>query len=184
MSEQPPKFAPCEIEMAFGDGDHLFRLKLRQIAELQEKCKAGIGTIYRRVMTGEYYIEDVTETVRLGLIGGGMDATKARLLMERYFDDLPVDAKWKHAIAILSACVVGYSPPGDAPGKAETAETKTDGSTSPSQSETEPSPGDKASNRSDGSHGGNTERFSTGGVKRTNRRSGNSRPSRANDTKR
>lgn len=180
MSETPPKFAPCEIEMAFGDEDHLFRLRLRQIAELQEKCKAGIGTIYRRVMTGEYYIEDVTETVRLGLIGGGMDPTKARTLMERYFDDIPVDAKWNMAAAILSACVVGYSPPGEeAPGKAETAEG---GSTSPSQSETEPSPGDTAPDKSATSHGGNTEHSSTNGTRSTSRRTSRSRPSHATPT--
>lgn len=182
MSEQTPKFAPCEIEMAFGDGDHLFRLRLKQIAELQEKCKAGIGTIYRRVLTGEYYIEDVTETVRLGLVGGGMDATKARTLMERYFDDLPVEMKWMTAQAVLGACVVGYSPPGDEPGKAETAENKTDGSTSPSQSETEPSPGDTASSKPETSHGGHTARSSTSGAKSTSARTKSSRPSRAKPT--
>ena len=170
MSETPTKFAPCEIEMAFGDGDHLFRLKLKQIAELQEKCKAGIGTIYRRVLTGEYFIEDCVETVRLGLIGGGMDSTKARVLMERYFDDIPVESKWMHAQAILASCIVGYSPPGDAPGKAKTAETEKDGSTSPSQLEMEPSPVDIASSKPETSHGGNMEPFSTDGASSTAKR--------------
>ncbi|MDF1625669.1 MAG: gene transfer agent family protein [Parvibaculaceae bacterium] len=141
MTGKPPAFAPCEITMAFGDDDYLFRLPVRQLAELQEKCKAGIGTIYRRLMTAEYFIEDVHETVRLGLVGGGQDATKARVLMERYFDNRPVDARWQVAAAVISACVVGYEPSnkdveGEQPGEPKAAMTE-DGSTSPQHTEEE-----------------------------------------------
>lgn len=132
-----PKYAPCEIVMAFGDSDYLFRLPLKQIAELQEKCKAGIGTIYRRVVVGEYYAEDLTETVRLGLVGGGVEATKARLLIERYLDPLPMIDRLTYAEAVLGACVVGYEPPSDQ--KKKDLTTETDGLTSPLPSETEPS---------------------------------------------
>jgi hypothetical protein len=166
-----PKYAPCEIEMAFGDGDYVFRLPLKQIAELQEKCKAGIGAIFTRVMSGQYYIEDCVETFRLGLIGGGTDPTKARVLMERYFDDLPVQAKWDFAIAILGRCVVPYEPPGEQPGKAGTAMTQADGSTSPSPTETEPSQAGTASETSTASPIGSTARSATVGPKSTRTKS-------------
>lgn len=130
-----PKYAPCEIVMAFGDDDYLFRFTVKQIAELQEKCKAGIGTIYRRVAMGEYYAEDLTESVRLGLIGGGVEATKARVLIERYLDPIPMLNRLEYAQAILAACVVGYEPPEDQKKKDLTAEM--DGSTLPTPLETE-----------------------------------------------
>lgn len=165
MSEKPSAYASCEIEMAFGDGDYVFRLPLKQLGELQEKCGAGLGTIYRRLMTGEYYAEDIHETVRLGLIGGGMDATKARVLMERYFDDIPVMDRLDVAKVVIAACVVGYEPAGDK--KKDGAEmTEADGSTSPAPSETEPSP-DSAPKKPSPLPTGNTARSSTSGASET-----------------
>ena len=73
-----------------------------------------------------------------------MDPTKARVLMERYYDALPLQVKWEYAQAVLSRCVVPYRPPGDEPGKDGTAMEKEDGSTSPLPTETEPSQGDTA----------------------------------------
>lgn len=136
MSES---YAPCEVVLHFADGDYRFRLPLKRIAELQEKCGAGLGAIYSRVMIGEYYIADLTETIRLGLIGGGLDELKALRLCERYCEDWPKERLWQTAAAILGACVRGYRPKdqsGEGPeGNAEAA-GPTDGSTSPQPSET------------------------------------------------
>lgn len=104
-------YAPCEVNLEIGDGEHLCKLTLKTIAELQEKCDAGIGVIYMRVMKHEFTAVDVTETVRLGLIGGGMSGTDARKLMDRYLDKWPLEVWHKHAIAILAACMHGYEPP-------------------------------------------------------------------------
>lgn len=106
-----PKYNPCEITLEFGDGEYLFRLPLKQIAELQEKCGAGIGAIYQRVLTGQYKIEDCVETIRLGLIGGGVPAVPARVLVNRYAEEMPKQFLWEHATSILSACIVGYLAP-------------------------------------------------------------------------
>ena len=43
-----------EVWLEFGDGRYLFKLKLKQIAELQEKANAGIGEIYARVESVSY----------------------------------------------------------------------------------------------------------------------------------
>lgn len=102
-----------QIELEFGDGTYLFKLGLAQIAELQEKCGAGIGLIFKRVMIGEHRIEDCVETIRLGLVGGGMNAVEARRLVDRYttLSSFSVKDAFVHATAILTTCVVGYDPP-------------------------------------------------------------------------
>lgn len=141
-----PSFAPCEVTLEFGDGEYLFRLPLKQIAELQEKCDAPLGVIYERVRTGRYKGEDLVETVRLGLIGGGMSGPEARKLIERYCDKWPMEVWHAHALAVLVACIHGYEPPEDQPAEKKSAETG-NGSTSPEPTATA-SPPDTASRKS------------------------------------
>lgn len=105
-----PKYAPCHVTLEFGDGEYLFRLPCKQIAELQEKCNAGIGTIYQRVFSGNYYIADLVETVRLGLIGGKLDVVLANRLVANYVDDMPKSVLVELASAILLANLAGYKP--------------------------------------------------------------------------
>lgn len=135
-----------EVTLEFADGEYLFKLKLPQLAELQEKCNAGIGAIYTRVLLGEYRAEDLFESIRLGLLGGGTGVVNeqpvkvtdiiARRLVQRYCEPRPLDELHKHALAILSACVIGYSPPKEE-GKdsgnavAEEMDPEQTGSTSP-----------------------------------------------------
>ncbi|PTQ13730.1 hypothetical protein CLG96_00140 [Sphingomonas oleivorans] len=132
----PDPVPPTEIELEFADGDYLFALRIPQLAELQEKCKAGIFTIYGRVLKGRYvfegeivglaheadaYSHDLYETIRLGLIGGGrglvdgqavkVGPQEARRLMERYVHPAPLREAWSIAAAILSAKIEGYAPP-------------------------------------------------------------------------
>lgn len=140
-------YRSCEVELTFADADYTFKLPLIRIAELEEKCKAPIGTIWKRVLTGEYHAIDLIETVRLGLIGGGMTAQDARNLIDRYCDQWPLEEWHTHAVAILSACVIGFEPTdggtGDSAPKKDAA-GMTDSSTSPQPS---PSVSKKASAR-------------------------------------
>lgn len=130
MSQQYP--VP-EVTLAFGDGEYLFRLNLPQIAELERKCAAGIGTIYSRVMAGEWYGLDLVEIVRMGLIGGNkglvngaevtVSAPRAQQLLESYMLTRPLAEWWEHAQVIIKTCVVGYTPPDEklAPAKKKAA---------------------------------------------------------------
>lgn len=115
------------VELEFGDGTYTFKLGLGQIDELQDKCGAGIGTIYKRVLQGDYRVEDCKETVRLGMIGGGVSAVEARRTVDRYtgLDTFTVQNLWNLALTILVACVQGYEPPEPAPspGKKKEGET-------------------------------------------------------------
>jgi hypothetical protein len=135
-----------EVWLEFGDGEYLFKLKLPQLAELQEKCDAGIGTIYMRVMLGDYHAADLIESIRLGLIGGNkavvddkeidVSDAKARKLVIRYCDR-PLDELLELSRAILGACVVGYKPEDGDAGKNH-GQATTSGSTSPAPTPTEP----------------------------------------------
>ncbi|MDF0543332.1 gene transfer agent family protein [Sphingobium sp. H39-3-25] len=124
------------VELDFADGVYLFDLKLPQIAELQEKCDAGIFRIYGRVMLGrgtieglpiglpehgEAFASDLFETIRLGLIGGAegiVDGAAIKVspgiamkLVERYCHNAPLRDSWALAAAILMARIEGYNPP-------------------------------------------------------------------------
>ena len=128
----------------------MFKFGLKQLAELQEKCNAGIGTIYMRVENGDYYHEDLIEGLRLALTGGAkgivseseipVSPEKARMLVERY-GDRPLAQLWELALAVYRACMVGYSDPDAAPPKRTAAATETilepTGSASPRPTQTE-----------------------------------------------
>jgi hypothetical protein len=97
------------ITETFGDGEHLFRLAIGQLRELQEACDAGPPLIARRLWSSEWRVDDVRETIRLGLVGGGMDSVKAAVLTKRYVDDRP--GEWgRNAVlaqAVLAAALFG-----------------------------------------------------------------------------
>lgn len=123
----------CEVTLEFGDGEYLFRLPLKMLNELQAKRNAPIGLIYKRVIMGEYYAEDLIETVRFGLMGGGMTGSEAKRKIDVYCDQWPLDVWWSHACAILAACVQGYDD-----GDKKKAGESLSSSTSPSPTATEP----------------------------------------------
>jgi hypothetical protein len=122
----------ASITLAWADGDYLFRLPIGQLRELQEKCGAGPMVIYQRLHSGEWRVDDVRETLRLGLIGGGMKPVEALVLVKRYVDERPWAENVLPATAVILAAVMGV--PDDKVGKpeAETTTTEaTDASSSP-----------------------------------------------------
>jgi hypothetical protein len=124
------------LDLHFADGVYLFELKLPHLAELQEKRGVGIFALYGRVLRGRYlfegipiaqttdgeaYAEDLFETIRLGLIGGGrglvggqevaVTPLTAKTLVERYCHPAPLKESWAVAAAVLAARIEGYDPP-------------------------------------------------------------------------
>lgn len=119
----------AEVPLNWGDGEYLFRLTVNGLIELEEKCGSPFTEVFRRLMAGAYSINDVRETVRLGLIGGGMEPGKALALVRRYVDARPKAESQKAAQAVLGATLFGFE---DAPlGKAEAAPESPSGSTPP-----------------------------------------------------
>jgi hypothetical protein len=110
------------ITFAFADGIYTFKLGLKQMQELQERCDAGPEMIQARIKSGFPNVADLRETIRLGLIGGGLDAARALTLVERYVDDMPRVPNHLHARAILDAALIGV--PDDPVGKSPAGEAR------------------------------------------------------------
>lgn len=95
----------ADITLFFGDGEHKFRLAIAELRELQEKTDAGPPLVLSRLFQGQWRVEDVRETLRLGLIGGGMKPADAHALVVRYCDERPAwgDNARIAAIALAAA---------------------------------------------------------------------------------
>lgn len=93
------------IETEFGDGTYTFRLGLDEIEELERKRDLSIFTILRRLKPEirEPRLLDISETIRLGLIGGGMTPVDALVLVRKYVDRRPIDESRDVALAIVLA---------------------------------------------------------------------------------
>jgi hypothetical protein len=116
----------ASVALDFAGDRRTFRLAIGQLRALQESCDAGPLQIYRRLLDGAWRIDDLRETLRLGLIGGGTtDATATRLVRETVDDfGTPPMELLPPARAILLAALFGVpdealpeeaQPPGEAP---------------------------------------------------------------------
>lgn len=131
----------------WADGTYHFRLGAKQLDELQDVTGIGAELLYYRLSTPirherDYRTKWVRATIRLALIGGGLDAVKAEKLMRTYFDDTPAAEHTRYAMAAVGAALFGVKAAVE--GKADAAETNDptttapDGSTSPHSTETSP----------------------------------------------
>jgi len=78
------------VTLTFGDGTYTFCLRIREILELERLTESSIGEIATRLMTGVPRMRDIYDSVRLGLIGGGLPPTSALLLVENYIAGVPL----------------------------------------------------------------------------------------------
>lgn len=97
----------ASIILAFGDGDHLFRLGWAELEKLQEACDAGPFVILERLNSGSCRLQDIVETIRWGLIGGGKKPEEALKLERLYVRDRPPAENRLLAYAILAAACHG-----------------------------------------------------------------------------
>ena len=97
----------AEISLRCWDGEHHFRLRIGELMTLQEKCDAGPYHLVTRLADGTWRINDIRETLRLGLIGGGLNQEDARRLIEQHVDRVPLADNVPNASAVLLAAVIG-----------------------------------------------------------------------------
>jgi hypothetical protein len=97
----------AKITVTWADDDYLFRLGWGELEELQEVCNAGPYALLARLYDESWRIADISETIRLGLIGGGMKPTDALKKVRAYVRDRPPMESLHFAQAILSAGVIG-----------------------------------------------------------------------------
>lgn len=88
-------------------GEHAFRLRLGELRALQDKCDAGPELILQRIRLGAWKVDDLFETLRLGLIGGGMDAGEARRKVADAFERDPLLSFKSPALEVLAAALIG-----------------------------------------------------------------------------
>lgn len=111
------------VTFDWADGTYRFSLKWGQLAELQDKCDAGPYVVLQRLHSGEWRIEDVSNIIRLGLIGGGMEPAPALKLTRAYVEARPPMENLIPAQVILSAALTGA--PEEKVGEDDAASQKT-----------------------------------------------------------
>lgn len=128
------------IELDWADGTYTFRLGLDEIEELERKRDLSIFEIAKRLSpeVRQARSTDVSETLRLGLIGGGTKPVDALAKVRKYVDERPLDENRDTAYAIVLAGLMRVhsnemeKPSGEAPA------AKPSASTSPPSTETQP----------------------------------------------
>lgn len=95
------------VSLTWAGGEHDFLLTIELLRALQSKCDAGPQWILTRLGTGNWYVDDVIQTIRLSLEGGGLDKETARKLVKAHVEDKPLTFSVMTAQAILVATLYG-----------------------------------------------------------------------------
>lgn len=107
--------ADGSIELDFGGDRRTFRLAIENLLALQERRNAGPLEIAVRLQSGTWRVEDISETIRLGLMGGGMDGRSAKNLVDAMVKPPNITLHVLTALAVLLAALQGV--PDDPAGK-------------------------------------------------------------------
>ncbi|MEW4400532.1 gene transfer agent family protein [Agrobacterium tumefaciens] len=101
----------------FGDQERSFHLAPDLVLELERKVGAGIGGLSRRFFAGDFRFIELTEVIRLGLIGGGTEPSDAAQLVTTYSARMSITALYAVALPVVEALMFGrvqsiaqYSP--------------------------------------------------------------------------
>ncbi|WP_108398790.1 gene transfer agent family protein [Devosia submarina] len=122
----------AKIDLDWADGHYDFRLAWGHLIELQEQCDAGPFVILQRLSTGQWKLNDISHTIRLALIGGGVEPAKAIKLTRDYVESRPPLENVMLARGILGVALQGA--PDEKPGEAEGEATGSGSMTSPTES--------------------------------------------------
>lgn len=80
------------------------------LIELERVTGTGVGQLLRRVIAGDFHASDLSETVRLALIGGGASPAEAATLARVYIAERPLTEGHGLATEILLAAWNGTKP--------------------------------------------------------------------------
>lgn len=117
----------AKVTLDWADGTYPFALKIEQLAELQERCDAGPWYIQwaleAALMARTFNVPPpkdasptyVIETIRLGLVGGGMEAVAALRKVRDYVGPGQINENIQTAFAIIGVALQGV--PEDEPEK-------------------------------------------------------------------
>lgn len=95
------------IELVWAGDARKFRLGIAELLALQEKRSCGPLEIVNRLQYGTWRIEDIQETIRIGLLGAGLDPKAARELVDTNVREGRVTVNVLVAQAILMNALAG-----------------------------------------------------------------------------
>lgn len=95
------------VDLVWPGGEHHFCLPIDNLRALEQKCDAGPAWILQRLTSQQWRVDDVLETIRLALVGGGMDANDARRLVVKVTGSRPITEFVLTAQAALMAALYG-----------------------------------------------------------------------------
>lgn len=111
------------VTIDWANGEDQFCLtQVKHVLDLEDKCGAGVREVMRRLEEDRWRYNDVRETIRLGLIGGGTPPDKAMVVVRRHVDGQAMAPNVLVAYAVLQAALIGV--PGDEVGKSEAERTR------------------------------------------------------------
>lgn len=96
----------AELRLRLGPEEQAFRLRIGELRRLEEDCDAGPLEILARLADGRWRVADVRQPILHGLIGAGLAAERAGLLVERWVDERPLSLSVNVAYAVLARAVV------------------------------------------------------------------------------
>lgn len=102
--------AETSVRLFVGDADHDLALTPPMIVELERLIGRGIGGIFRRLAANEFAFAEVVETIRLALVGGGMEPQRAAEIVETYVRPRPLAETFPTALSIMEAAWFGPKP--------------------------------------------------------------------------
>lgn len=118
-------------------GEHAFALDLGALRALQDACDAGPEQILRRITSGTWRVNDLFDTIRLGLIcGAGMSQVEAAKFVTGLFARHPLFEFRSVAQMILLSALVGVE--GDPLGELTGAEAPPENGNSAGSTATAP----------------------------------------------
>lgn len=91
----------------YGDAERTFALSPELVMELERKVGRGIGGLSRALFAGDFRLAEITEIIRLGLIGGATDPEEASALVAAYTAAQPIMESYALAVEILNARMLG-----------------------------------------------------------------------------
>lgn len=124
------------VELVWGGDVRKFRLGIDELLALQEKRDAGIQEIANRLRLQTWRVQDVQETLRLALMGGGMEARAAQRVVDEQARPGKLASSALTAFAVLVSAIQGDE--NDPVGKDEAAPETPEAKGSPQPPSTEP----------------------------------------------
>lgn len=122
----------AEVTLDWADGTYPFRLGLGEIEELETKFDRSIFVIAAALGERVAKSTEISEVLRVGLIGAGMVPTDALAKIRRYVDERPLEENrdTAYAVALAGLLRVHGDEVDKEPGEADASETTLSGSTS------------------------------------------------------